>query len=124
MELNNENLRLYAARHYTNVNCADVKEFTDDLQRAQHAKKLIKKWQSGGKVNARLLVNHIIMFTNVFELAAAKNILMFVAGNEQGPAMKTILLYLNFIAQGEIPSVKYDLAMAKILKELTRNEQR
>lgn len=123
MELNHDNWRLYAAKHYTNVNCAGTKEFLEDLQRAHLAKNMIKKWQQGTKVNARLLLNHIIMFTNVFEIDAAKRMLMFSAGEGQGPAMKTLLLYLNFIAQGEMPGVKYDLKMAKVLKELSNEQQ-
>ena len=119
MNLNHDNWRVYAAKHYTNNNCVSVVEFNEDIGKVALAKKLIKKWQSGGKINVRLLLNHIILFTNVFEIQAAKDILMLQAGKEFGSVMKTLLLYLNFIAEGEYPTVKYNLKMAKALKELT-----
>lgn len=117
MKLNHETYRLYAAKHYTNTNCEDIKEFSEDLARAQLAKKLLKRWKDGHNINVRLLLNHIIMFTNVFEITAAKDMLMFVAA-EHASAMKTLLLYLNFLADGEYKKVKYDLTMVKELKNL------
>ena len=99
------------------MNCEGTKEFLEDLAKAQLAKKLIKKFTAGQEINLRLLLNHIIMFTNVFEMPAAKALLMHTCVDYQS-SVKTMLLYLNYLGPGEFRGIKHDLAMAKALKEL------
>ena len=43
-ELNDKNFLIYAAKHYNNPRCLDVKEFEADLSHLKYIKKLFKKY--------------------------------------------------------------------------------
>ena len=65
MQLDKKNFEKYAFDNYRNA-IADKTEFKEDLRKAQHARKLATKIVNGKDVNIRLLVNHVILFFNVF----------------------------------------------------------
>jgi hypothetical protein len=64
--LTDSNLLLYAAKHYDNVQCQDIEEFQEDLNRIKYIKKLLSKYRDKGELKHRLILNHIIVFQNVF----------------------------------------------------------
>jgi len=43
----------------------------------------------------RLIINHLIVFYNVFEVKAATRILFFKVEKEYHPVLKTFLVFLN-----------------------------
>ena len=43
-ELNDKNFLVYAAKHYNNPRCLDIKEFHADLSHLKYIKKLFKKY--------------------------------------------------------------------------------
>ena len=94
------------------------KEFSEDLKRAQYARKLVKKIIAEKEVNIRLLLNHVILFTNVFEIHAAKELLMFNCSEEEKSILKTVLNYLGFMEQDEYPYIQHNMKTAEMLKEL------
>lgn len=118
MQLNKSNYELYAAKHYVNNLCLSRKEFEEDLAYTHLAKKMTRKIIKGSSVNIRLLCNHILCFTNNFEMQAAKNLLMFEASEEEKQVLKTILNYFGFIAKGEMSDIRFHLRTAKLLKEM------
>tara|TARA_S200002703_G_scaffold149187_2_gene146508 strand:- start:7656 stop:8024 length:369 start_codon:yes stop_codon:yes gene_type:complete len=118
MELTESNLEIYAAKHYRSESCLSKEEFLEDYNRHKLAKKLTKKFAAEKSENIRLLCNHILCFTNSFELPAAKNILMFGITEKEKSVMKTVLNYFGFLISGELPQVKFDLYTAKVLKEM------
>ena len=118
MELNESNLEIYAAKHYRSESCLSREEFLEDYNRHKLAKKLTKKFEAERSENIRLLCNHILCFTNSFELSAAKNILMFGITEKEKSVMKTVLNYFGFLIPNEMPLVKFDLYTAKVLKEM------
>ena len=118
MQLNKFNGEVYAAKHYTNETCLSRTEFMEDLARADLAQKMARKVIRGSSVNIRLLCNHVLCFTNNFEISAAKNMLMFDITNEEREVLKTILNYFGFLRPGELPHIKFHLETAKLLKEM------
>jgi hypothetical protein len=95
-------------------------EFKKDLSHAALAKNLIRKYLVSQTFNIRLLLNHVIQFTNVFELQAAKEMLMHMCNEKEQPVMKTLLLYLGFLGKHEYSNIGYDVGIAEILKEQSR----
>lgn len=77
MQLTNNNFTLYAAKHYDNVNCVDMMEFYEDLNRIKYIKRLFKRYRESGELKERLILNHLIILYNVFENEAITNILLF-----------------------------------------------
>ena len=96
-EITEENFMLYAAKNYRRTICLDIKEFRDDLARLKYLKKLLRKYISTGEVQERLILNHIIVFHNVFNIDAATKMCFFRAEPDLHPALKTFLIFLNFI---------------------------
>ena len=96
-DLNEKNFLLYAMQHYNNPQCVEVEEFNDDLKRIKYIKRLFNQYSIEGVLNERLLLNHVIVFYNVFSVEAATRILFYKLEEEFWPMLKTFLFYLNFL---------------------------
>ena len=96
-DLNEKNFLLYAMQHYDNPQCVEVEEFNDDLKKIKYIKRLFNQYAIEGVLKERLLLNHIIVFYNVFSVEAATRILFFKLEEEIWPMLKTFLFYLNFL---------------------------
>ena len=117
-ELNARNFTLYAAQHYTNKRCLDPKEFYEDLAHFKYIKKLLKRYDDDKELQERLILNHIIIAHNVFTLKAATAMCFFKVPTQQWPALKTFLLYLNYIYENTHINIPSDLYVAKKLQQI------
>lgn len=95
--LTNENILLYAIKHYDNPACRGVHEFNEDLDRIKYIKRLFKRYQTKGVLKERLILNHIIILYNVFGVEAATRILFFRLESDLWIVLKTFLIFLNFM---------------------------
>lgn len=120
MDLNKNNIEIYAAKAYTNKFCQSKDEFFSDLARLKLTCKLAKKVNNDKSQNMRLLLNHVICFTNNFELEAAKKMFYLQASDAEKQVIKSVLTYLNLLGKEEWPNVSHSLPTAKLLKELDR----
>jgi hypothetical protein len=93
-DLTEENFMLFAAKNYTNTSCVDILEFKEDLNRIKYIKKLFKRYQSKQELKERLIINHFVVFYNVFETEAATKMILF-KNQEYLSYVKTFLLYLH-----------------------------
>ena len=96
-DLNEKNFLLYAMQHYENPQCVEVEEFNDDLKKIKYIKRLLNQYAIEGVLKERLLLNHIIVFYNVFSVEAATRILFYKLEEDVWPMLKTFLFYLNFL---------------------------
>ena len=96
-DLNEKNFLLYAMQHYNNPQCVEVEEFNDDLKRIKYIKRLFNQYSIEGVLKERLLLNHVIVFYNVFSVEAATRILFYKLEEDFWPMLKTFLFYLNFL---------------------------
>ena len=108
-ELNDANLLNYAMKHYDNPECKSVEEFQEDLTRTKYIKRLFRKYKTSGELKERLLLNHIIIFYNVFGIEAATNILFFKIEEEFWPLLKTFLVFLDMFPENDIEKIKIPL---------------
>jgi hypothetical protein len=104
-DLNEKNFLLYAMQHYDNSQCVEVEEFNDDLRKIKYIKRLFNQYFLGGELKERLLLNHIIVFFNVFQTKAATRILFFKLDEKFWPVLKTFLFYLKFMPEDKIESI-------------------
>ena len=104
-DLNEKNFLLYAMKEYNNPQCTDVEEFNDDLKKIKYIKRLLNQYVSEGVLKERLLLNHIIIFYNVFPPAAATRILFFKIEEKFWPILKPFLFYLKLIPEDKIDSI-------------------
>ena len=126
-DLNDGNFLIYAAKHYDRPHILQS-EFEDDLKRIKYVKRLLRKYRQTGEFKERLVLNHVIILSNVFGVEATTNMLFFKVDQEDYPLLKTILIYLNYmparlnvsfdkynVRQEEIP---VDLNIANILRDI------
>jgi len=104
-DLNEKNFLLYAMKEYNNPQCTKVEEFNDDLKKIKYIKRLLNQYVSEGVLKERLLLNHIIIFYNVFPPAAATRILFFKIEEKFWPILKPFLFYLKLMPEDRIESI-------------------
>jgi hypothetical protein len=126
-DIHDGNFLIYAAKHYDRPHILQS-EFEDDLKRIKYVKRLLRKYRQTGEFKERLVLNHVIILSNVFGVEATTNMLFFKVDQEDYPLLKTILIYLNYmpsrlnvtfdkyyVRQEEIP---VDLSIANILRNI------
>jgi hypothetical protein len=98
MRLNKSNFELFAAKNYDNPHCESDEEFKEDLLHFKYLKRLVSQYVTGGKLNDRLIMNHLIIINNLFSVSAGTEMVLFkMRGHED--VMKPFLLALNTMPQ-------------------------
>lgn len=95
--LTDENLVLYAMKAYDNPSCQSIEEFREDLNRVKYIKRLLNKYHKTNVLKERLILNHLVIFYNVFGIECATRILFFKLDKELYRSLKTFLTFLNFM---------------------------
>ena len=116
--ITNDNVLLFALKHYDNPQCEGEKEFQDDLKRFKYIKRLLRKYYDTGVLKERLLLNHLIVLLNVFGADACTTLLLYKIQEEYWSALKSFALYLNMIREDDLPNIKEDEKVLKVLEEL------
>ena len=98
-DLNEKNFLLYAMKEYNNPQCVQVEEFYDDLKKVKYIKRLFNQYLNEGVLKERLLLNHIIVFYNVFPVRSATRILFLKIEEKFWPILKTFLVYLSYMPE-------------------------
>lgn len=91
-----DNFLIYAMKAYDRPNCI-MSEFEEDLNRIKYVKRLIKRYKTTGELKERLILNHIIVLSNVFGVEFSVRMLFFKIDVEDYDILKTFLLFLNFM---------------------------
>lgn len=97
-DLNDDSFYLYAAKCYDRPNILQS-EFDDDINRIKYVKRLLKKYRQNGDFKERLVLNHIIILSNVFGVPPTVNMLFFKVDPEDYPLLKTLLIFLNYMPE-------------------------
>ena len=117
-DLNDDNFLIYAAKYYDRPHILQS-EFEDDLLRIKYVKRLLRKYRQTGEFKERLVLNHIIILSNVFGVHPTVNMLFFKIDKEDYPLLKTILLFLNFMPDRfDVKFNKYTLKQEDITIDL------
>ena len=116
--ITNENVMLFALKHYDNPQCEGEKEFQDDMKRFKYIKRLLRKYHDNNILKERLLLNHIIVLNNVFGPDACVTLLLFKIQKQYWSTMKSFLLFLQILRDDELPDITPDPYVTNVLKEL------
>ena len=109
----------YAMQNYKNPSCSGRDEFEEDINRIKYVKRLFGRYFSTGELKERLILNHIIIFYNVFEMEAATKMLFYRMEDKFKPLLKTFLVYLNYFPEDEAyVRVPMDTKVIQILRRL------
>ena len=125
-DLNDDTFMIYAMKSYDSPKCI-MSEFEEDLKRIKYVKRLIKRYKTTGELKERLILNHIIILSNVFGTRNAVRLLFYRIDKEDYSILKTFLLFLDYmpdviagikgknIYSGDI---KVDLFVGKRLRDI------
>lgn len=115
--LNDENFLLFAAHNYNNKQCTETEEFYDDLNRFKYIKRLLSRYDDTGELQERLILNHIVVISNVFGIEAGTKMLWYKVKEQHWPIIKTMLVYLNYITD----AVKIEVPLNQMVVERLRD---
>ena len=94
-DLNDDNFLMYAMKEYDDIQCTDIEEFYDDLKKIKYIKRLFNIYKNNGQLKERLILNHLIVFYNVFPIHAGTRILFYKIEKAFWPMLKTFLIFLD-----------------------------
>ena len=94
-DLNEGNFLMYSMKEYNNIQCVDVEEYYDDLKKIKYIKRLFNIYLNDGQLKERLILNHLIVFYNVFPIQAGTRILFYKIEEHFWPMLKTFLIFLD-----------------------------
>lgn len=102
--LTDKNFILYAASQYDNPTCTGTDEFYNDIRRIKYIKKLITRYIETEELKERLILNHIIVLSNMFNATALCRIL-FLKMEPQFGYIKPFLVAKDYLIE-DIINVK------------------
>lgn len=116
-----EDFLVFALQHYENPQCISLEEFYEDLDRIKYLKRLMNRVDGDNGQRNRLVLNHIIILTNVFGARNANRILFFRMEQKYHKYLKTYLHFLNMLV-AEIPEANLALVEMdnKLFEELRK----
>jgi hypothetical protein len=117
-ELNEENFILFAAKNYDNPQCIDAEEFYEDIARFKYLKRLFRKYQTSQVLQERLILNHLVVLGNVFNVSAATKMLFYKIDEKHWSYLKPFLLFLRFIGESDYVNVPLDKHIVDKLREI------
>ena len=113
-----KNMKQYAVENYVNKACLSADEFCEDYNKIKYIKRLLGRYVNDGELKERLILNHLISFYNVFDIQAANRMMFLRMNDDCKSALKTFLIYLNYLPQGWYTEVPLDNKIVRVLREL------
>ena len=102
------NWTMFAMKHYVNPHDGGEEEFYEDIKRFKYLKRLFKKYNETGNLKERLILNHIIILTNVFGIDASSTLLLYKIDKDYWPALKSFMKKLNMIYETDMKDIHMD----------------
>lgn len=117
-----EDFLVFALQHYENPQCESLEEFYEDLDRIKYLKRLMNRSEGNVGQRNRLILNHLIILTNVFGIIPANRILFFRMEEKYHKYLKTYLHFLNVLAvevpEARIQELQMDDSLLEELKKI------
>ena len=114
-DLNEGNFLMYSMKEYNNIQCIDIEEFYDDLKKIKYIKRLFNIYLNDGQLKERLILNHLIVFYNVFPIQAGTRILFYKIEEHFWPMLKTFLIFLDRMPE-KIESIRGKIVLSTDIK--------
>ena len=117
-ELNEETFMLYAIKNYYNPKCIDVEEFYEDLNRFKYVKRLVNRYLDSGKLSERLILNHLIVIFNAFDIKASLKLLEYKLDDRHWSVIKPFLVFLRHIKNYKYTGISMDEKVVEALRKI------
>ena len=107
--LSKKNFLSYCQYHYENESCLTEDEFHSDLKCAKSVRRIIKRKLNDNSHDDRLVLNYIILLSNVFGILPSIRILFHVCEKELYCYLKEYLKELDYLSDYTVQFLKkYD----------------
>lgn len=117
-DLTSDNVMLYAVKAYDKPNMI-MSEFKEDMKRFNYLKRLFQRYRKLGELRERLIINHLVVLYNVFGIEVTTRLLFYKLSKEDYPALKTYLLFLNYMPE-RVRGIKgHDILSSDISVDMT-----
>ena len=117
-ELTEDNLFLYAAKHYYKPQFSDIEEFYEDLKRFKYIKRLVNRYLDNGELGERLILNHLIVIFNSFGIEASLNMLDLKLDDKHWPVIKPFLIFLKYNENDQYIGISMDQTVIERLRKI------
>ena len=117
-ELTEDNLFLYAAKHYYKPQFSDIEEFYEDLKRFKYVKRLVNRYIENDELAERLILNHLIVIFNSFGIEASLNMLELKLDDKHWPVIKPFLIFLKYVRNDQYTGIAMDPEVIERLREI------
>ena len=114
-DLNEGNFLMFSMKEYNNIQCVDIEEYYDDLKKIKYIKRLFNIYLNDGQLKERLILNHLIVFYNVFPIQAGTRILFYKIEEHFWPMLKTFLIFLERMPN-KIESIRGKIILSTDIK--------
>ena len=114
-KITTDNVLLFALKHYDNPQCEGEKEFYDDMKRFKYLKRLLKRYETSGSLKERLIINHMIILSNVFGIEPAKVMMLYKIEMKYWPGLKSFLSHLSMLSPLDLKDIEEDEKVKGIL---------
>jgi hypothetical protein len=95
-----KNALLFAMKAYENPQCMSVEEFHEDYKRFKYIKRLCRRYVTTQHLSERLMLNHLILLTNVFGVEPTCRLLFVKCEDDKSwKVLKPFLLYLRMLPE-------------------------
>jgi len=118
VDVTEENYIIVAAQYYSNPQCSSTDEFYEDLNRIKYIKRLINRYHETGDLSDRLLMNHIIVFCNVFTINIGIKIMALKIEYNCWAVIKPFLVKLKYILPDDLTGIDMDPKVVKVLRNI------
>ena len=109
---------MFAMKNYDNPQADGEEEFYEDIKRFKYLKRLLKKYYDTGVLKERLILNHIIILSNVFGIEAASTLLLYKVDKDYWPTLKSFMKKLNMLYETDLQDVPMDTHVWSTLDNL------
>lgn len=99
--LTEDNWLSCCASRYDNPGCTGIDEFQADMSRFKYVRKLLTQHARGGELKERLILNHIILLTNVLGAETSVRVL-FLKMRDHLPSLMPFLVLLNILPADDV----------------------
>lgn len=117
-ELTEDNLLLYAAKHYYNPQFSDIEEFHEDLKRFKYIKRLVNRYIENDELAERLILNHLIVVFNVFGIEPALKMLELKLNDSHWAVIKPFLIFLKYIKNDQYTGIPMEPTVVERLRKI------
>ena len=98
--------------------CTSTEEFYEDIRRFRYLKRLLKRYIKTGELRERLILNHLIVLSNLFGVENSIKMLEFKIEPEFWSVLKTCLLYLKYIDEDWKQEIPLDNEVTQRMREI------